>query len=319
MLNPLVTYDDYSKRRHFDKAAADSHIKSAKQKLSDGTYRVNEDWFQYTIEISSSNPKTLFFASLPLLPAIAQLFDIFRPTYYLESCTNNGVQDPSLVTCLENNQYSVEYIPSDEDVCDTSVNFTWFRVLIVLVFVLFYIYLIYRLIKVKYQVKMMGIGAKPAPMQINDFKYVIVFCLLILVGTIYNRILFDSQNCARLLSNGNTITFGLSLSAGNVYVAAVEYALIYSCFFTLLYRIYKDPWIFFISLNKFLDQAEKANEDLSGFKYDLPPRAEEKVRAYFLCYKENEEEKVILFAAMEDVTGIQSSIEIESNSTIVHS
>ena len=288
----------------------DEFIEQAKDDYS--SYNFNKRWIEYTQRISSSNPFRALIALWTIVPALSQIIQMFTLNYYVESCYESDSNGKTLDTnktqlsfekCIGYNSGSLAF---DRGSCDAHVSYSVieFQICVFLCF-LFYYVLIFKIFRAtKYSIKMLGLNVKIAHV-INQFHWIlfgIVTSLLIATG--FTRYNVQEVECTMGIGTieKTYVTFSLSLSQNNAILAAIQMIMTFSCFYSLLYKHYKDPWLSYVSLKELLTEAEAANFNIARVSYIIEdPISLSIIQEYFRKFKASEKETIILLAAFEDL------------------
>ena len=152
---------------------------------------------------------------------------------------------------------------------------------------------------------MLGINVKITNI-INQFHWILFgIVTLLLVATGFTRYRVQEVECT--MGVGTTertfVSFSLSLSEGNAVLASIQMIMTFSCFYSLFYKHYKDPWLSYVSLKALLTEPEAANFNIARIGYVIEDSAISLslIQQYFRKFKACEKETIILFAAFEDL------------------
>lgn len=286
-----------NKLTHFSRSTTDLFLERAKSKKD--TYSVDDNWCKFIGKISSSNPKTFWLMMIGVLPAAAQLLELFWPTYYIKGCSEGLYSNQLPINqCYEKNNDSVTFVP--DMLCSSglySTLMTWatsaFGIL------LFMVYKYWT--EFKYMVKLLIIRTVVAlPFDYMWCVYLVIAFYLGILSLL--RISADSWRCTVYGSGGidSNIDFEISLSSGNVYVATGQLLMLYSCLITTLIKHSQDPYLAYSKLKTFVDEAQSLNYDFSRIDYEITTKwVIHFCEAYYKNYKTIEEEKWILLGMLE--------------------
>jgi len=271
------------------------------------TYKYNEKWAAYTQSIASSKPSNVLLALFPVLPALSQIITLFKTTYFMKSCVQVFIDQAGQRTrnplkfseCLALNNESI-YLKSDDE--DDEMRIYLAFVLYGLMYLLYFLNIHEIFVQSKYIVKMLGIGVRiPSGLKTRDFIRISITLVLQLgVGWVryieHDTFIFkDHPNDPK-----SYYRFDVTQTISNAVVSTIQLMLIFSCFFSILYKAHKDPCSFYVKLNDFLHLGDINEFQFNNINYIINNSNSLMVIQQFFHHKKNkEEETLILLASLE--------------------
>jgi len=286
----------------------DEYLQKAKKNKATDKY--NEKWQAYTQSISTSKPSKLFFAFFSVLPAISQILTLYTTSYSIKSCYQTDAVDSETKNslkysqCISLNNESI-YFESDD------IDLKIMTIACYIMYGLLYLILARIIIEIFMQskdiVKMLGIGVRITKIFTPQEMFFIFLNLTIFLGIGgYLRYASHDWSLYETVSDWNGtgttayVYFEVAKTSTSGIIEAVQLVLIFSCFFSIIFKVYRDPCSFYINLNEFLHSGDINGWSFNNVNYVIEnPRALDVIREFFRLYGKQEKEITILFGALE--------------------
>ena len=303
MLNPILCCLSSSLAWAISaKESTDKHIDYAKNNQS--KFHVDDKWFKYIPEDFRVQNTNTIFAMWPIIPACYQTVEMLNYKYVIDSCDIAKVGQPvshiSSVECSYTyNNKIMQFSSHENDSCDTRTTMISMFVCCFFFYPLFFGLLHSNYVFIKYSLKLMGVNARIVAR--SCFSYFLVLYYIIIVGLIGSaRYFANSQTCLRFV-DPIEIDFNRVLSQGNAWVGVFQFVLLYSCILSLLLKQIQDPWLAYVKFSDFVHKVQYLDYPLHAIDFEINgdlQSIQRILRLYYERYKRDEDEKIILCAAV---------------------
>ena len=316
MWNPVLWF--FSSPRLWgdpSKKSTDKHIRYAKN--NQDKFHVNDRWLKYVQKISSSKIVNTISAMWPIIPACYQTVEILNYEYIIDSCditnADRSVTHLSSVECsyTYNNQ-SLKFSSNEDVLCDTQTDMYFMFGFCFVFYISFFCILHSNYVFTKYSLKLMAVNARIVASSYLNKLLVVNFIMVIgFIG--FGRYFANNETCTRFVGR-TEIDINLVLSQGNVWAGVFQFVLLYSCIFSLLMKQIQDPWLAYVKFSDFVHKVQYLDYPLHAIDFEVKGDLQEiqrTLRIYYNRYKKDEDEKIILCAAVRHLLKRGSAKRIE--------